>query len=203
MAVGAIVLAAGASTRMGRQKLLLPFAGTTVLAHIVGELHAARVAAVHIVVGHEPKLIRAALADANVTFVDNPNYATGMLSSVRAGLASAPKEWSAALIALGDQPLLRAAHAAALIAAHVADPERILVPGHDGRRGHPLLLPRRYWAEAAVQHDDTGLRGLLSAHAESLRVVELGTDDVVHDMDTPEDYARAIQRESERDLEGR
>lgn len=194
MPIGAIVLAAGASTRMGRQKLLLPFAGTTVVAHIVRELHAAQVAAVYVVVGFEPDRVRAALSGTRVNIVENPDYTRGMLSSVRAGLASAPMAWSAALIALGDQPLIRAAHAAALLAAHAADPDRILVPGHEGRRGHPLLLPRRYWAETAVQHDGTGLRGLLQAHADDVCVVELGTDEVLTDMDTPEDYTRTLAR---------
>ena len=198
MAVGAIVLAAGASTRMGEQKLLLPFAGTTVIAHIVRELHAAHVAAVHVVVGFEPDRVRAALSGSRVNIVENPDYTRGMLSSIRAGLSSAPETWTAALIALGDQPLIRAAHAAALLAAHAADPERILAPGHEGRRGHPLLLPRRFWAEAAVQHDDTGLRGLLHAHAEDLRVVEMGSGDVLSDMDTPDDYARTLARAGER-----
>ncbi len=198
MPVGAIVLAAGASTRMGQQKLLLPFAGTTVIAHIVRELHAAQVAAVHVVVGYEPDRIRAALSGTRVNIVENPDYTRGMLSSVRTGLASAAASWTAALIALGDQPLIRAPHVAALLAAHAANPERILVPGHEGRRGHPLLLPQRYWAEAAVQHSDTGLRGLLHAHAEDLQVVELGTDEVLSDMDTPEDYTRALARAEDR-----
>ncbi len=198
MPVGAIVLAAGASTRMGQQKLLLPFAGTTVIAHIVRELHAAQVAAVHVVVGHEPDRVRAALSSTRVNIVENPDYTRGMLSSVRSGLASAPSAWTAALIALGDQPLIRAAHAARLLAVHAAEPDRILVPGHDGRRGHPLLLPRRYWDEAAVQHNDTGLRGLLQAHAGEVRVLELGTDDVLSDMDTPDDYARTLARAESR-----
>jgi len=194
MPVGAIVLAAGASTRMGQQKLLLPFAETTVIAHIVRELHAAQVAAVHVVVGHEPDRVRAALSGVPVNIVENPDYTRGMLSSVRAGLASAPLAWTATLIALGDQPLLRATHIAALLDRHVADPDRILVPGHEGRRGHPLLLPRRYWDEAAMQHDDTGLRGLLQAHMDEVRLIELGTDEVLSDMDTPEDYARTLAR---------
>jgi len=200
MPVGAIVLAAGASTRMGQQKLLLPFAGTTVVAHIVRELHAAEVASVHVVVGFEPDRVRAALSGTRVNIVENPDYTRGMLSSVRTGLASAPSGWTATLIALGDQPLIRAAHVVALLAAHAAAPDLILAPGHEGRRGHPLLLPRRFWAEAAVQHDDTGLRGLLQAHADDVRVVEVGTDEVLSDMDTPEDYERTLARADDRRL---
>jgi molybdenum cofactor cytidylyltransferase len=196
--VGAIVLAAGASTRMGEQKLLLPFAGATVIAHIVREVQAAHVDAVHVVTGHEPERIHRALAGTNAVFAHNPDNTRGMLSSIRTGLASTPASWTAALIALGDQPLLRAAHARALIAAHAADPERILVPGHTGRRGHPLLLPRRYWHEALVQHEDTGLRGLLAAHADEVRVLEVDTEDVLTDMDTPDDYRRTLEREQER-----
>lgn len=198
MSVGAIVLAAGASTRMGEQKLVMPFARTTVIAHIVRELQTAPVAAVHVVTGHETERIQHALAGFDVIYAHNPDYTRGMLSSIRVGLASAPALWTAALIALGDQPLIRAAHVRALIEAHAADPERILVPGHAGRRGHPLLLPRRYSHEAQVQHDDTGLRGLLAAHAGELTVLDLATDDVLTDMDTPEDYRRTIDRNAER-----
>lgn len=198
MSVGAIVLAAGASTRMGEQKLLLPFAGTTVVAHIVQELQAAQVAAVHVVTGHEPDRIHAALAGMDVVFAHNPDYTRGMLSSIRTGLASAPAHWTAALIALGDQPLMRAAHVRALVDAHAAETDRIFVPGHAGRRGHPLLLPRRYWQEALEQHDDTGLRGLLAAHADAVTVIELATEDVLSDMDTPDDYRRTLARNEER-----
>jgi CTP:molybdopterin cytidylyltransferase MocA len=194
MPTGAIVLAAGASTRMGEQKLLLPFSGTTVIAHIIRELHAAGAAAVHVVTGFEPERIRMALVRERVVFAHNPDYTRGMLSSIRAGLSSAPNDWTAALIALGDQPLMRASHAAALTAAHANDPDRILVPGHAGRRGHPLLLPRRYWREVLEQYDDVGLRGLLTTHAGAVQVVEFGTSDILSDMDTPEDYRRTLER---------
>ena len=203
MSAGAIVLAAGASTRMGRQKLLLPFAGTTVVAHIVLELHAGGVAAVYVVTGFEPEKVRGALAKERVTFAHNLDYTRGMLSSIRAGLASVPQDWSAVLIALGDQPLICAAHVTTLLQEHARTSEDILVPGHHGRRGHPLLLPRRFWQEAMMQHDDTGLRGLLHGHADRVRLIEVGTDDVLHDMDTPEEYDRTVMRASERDFEGR
>lgn len=196
--VGAIVLAAGASTRMGEQKLLMSFARTTVIAHIVRELQAAQVAAVHIVTGFEPERIQKALAGKDLVFAHNPDYTRGMLSSIRTGLESAPAEWTAALIALGDQPLVQAAHVRALIDAHAGDADRIFAPGHAGRRGHPLLLPRRYWPEALTQYDDTGLRGLLTAHAAELTVLDLATDDVLTDMDTPEDYRKTIVRNEER-----
>ncbi len=196
--VGAIVLAAGASTRMGEQKLLMSFARTTVIAHIVRELQSAPVAAVHVVTGFEPERIEKALAGKNAVFVRNADYTRGMLSSIRTGLASAPANWTAALIALGDQPLVLAAHVRALVEAHACDAERIFVPGHAGRRGHPLLLPRRYWSEAQTQHDDTGLRGLLTAHAAEVTVLDLATDDVLTDMDTPQDYRKTIVRNEER-----
>lgn len=198
MSVGAIVLAAGASTRMGEQKLLLPFAGTTVIVHIVQELQAVPVAPVHVVTGHEPDRIHAALTGMGVVFAHNTDYTRGMLSSIRAGLASAPKHWTAALIALGDQPLIRAAHVRKLIDAHATDAGRILVPGHAGRRGHPLLLPRDFWQEAQEKHDDTGLRGLLAVHSEKLTVIDLATNDVLSDMDTPDDYRRTLARDKER-----
>lgn len=190
---GAVVLAAGMSTRMGRQKLLLPFAASTVIGHVVAELQRSAVRDVHVVIGHDAAEVCAALEGSGAVCVENPDYETGMLSSVRAGLRSAPAAWTAALIALGDQPLLRSHTVDALLEIHRESRDQIVVPTYEGRRGHPLVLPRRYWDDVLTLFDDVGLRGVLHAHAAAVREVALDTATLLTDMDYPEDYRRALE----------
>lgn len=190
--IGAIVLAAGESTRMGTQKLLLPYAGSTVIETIVDQVLRSRVDACVVVTGHEPERIRECLGARDVLFAQNDVYRDGMLSSVRAGLAGLGESWEAAIVALGDQPSLRAETIDLLIERHAAAPEEIVVPAFEGRRGHPLLVPTCFREEIMEDFDATGLRGLLHAHPESVVEIGLDTSAILDDMDYPEDYRRAI-----------
>lgn len=193
--IAAVVLAAGLSRRMGFQKLLLPFAGRTVIAHIVAQLQAAPLAAIHIVVGSEAARIAAALAGRPVTLIPNPDpEGGGMLGSVRCGLASLPPNISAALVAIGDQPALTAATVTQLLQAFDPDRPRILVPTHGGRRGHPLLIPAHLFHEIQIRYDDVGLRGLLQAHPASVLEIDFPNSAVLSDMDYPADYQRELNR---------
>ncbi len=195
---GAIVLAAGAATRMGRQKMLLPFAGSTVVAHVVAQIRAAGIESGIVVTGADADAVAAAVARTHFAIARNPDYSRGMLSSVRTGLAAASETWGAALLALGDQPLITPETVRAVISAHGDTPDRIVVPAFRGRRGHPIVLPRAFWDEAMTRHDDVGLRGVLHAHGDRVREVSIDSHDVLSDLDTPEDYARALQRLDER-----
>jgi molybdenum cofactor cytidylyltransferase len=182
---------------MGRQKLLLPFAGTTVIAHVVAQLRRAGVGEVIAVIGADAPEVDAALAGHAVIIARNPDYLRGMLSSVRAGLAAAPSHWTAALLVLGDQPLITPAILGSVLNAAGAD--RIAVPTFNGRRGHPILLPRCFWEEALTRHNDIGLRGVLRAHATAVDQVEVDSEDILADMDTPADYDAALARLAARD----
>ena len=160
----AVVLAAGLSQRMGVQKLLMPFAGKTVVAHIVDQIIGSAVDEVHVVVGHEGRRVARELSDRNVCIVTNPDYESGMLSSVRCGLAALSEECRAVLVALGDQPSITSELVDRMIRSYAETEKQILVPFHDGRRGHPLLFSADYRDEVLTQYDDVGLRGLLQAH---------------------------------------
>ena len=148
----AVVLAAGLSRRMGVQKLLLPFAGKTVVAHIVDQIVASAVDEVHVVVGHEGERVRRELSDRHVSVVTNPDYESGMLSSVRCGLAAAGERCRTVLVALGDQPSVTSELIDRMLGSFAATEKHILVPFHDGRRGHPLLGTRIAQAVWMEQH---------------------------------------------------
>ena len=190
----AVVLAAGLSSRMGSQKLVLPYGGGTVVGHIADELLAGAVDSVLVVVGHEAERVRGALGDRRVTVVENPDYRAGMLSSVRCGLRALPDGCEAVLLALGDQPAVTSELVDEMIRSHAATRKGIVVPVCGGKRGHPLLFSIRYRDEVLSRFDDVGLRGLLDAHPGD--VFELTTLDsaILSDMDCPEDYDRALAR---------
>lgn len=196
--IGGIVLAAGAATRMGQQKLLLPFGGLTVVEQVVAQARGGGVSDLIVVTGADGDAVEHVLAPSGVTTVRNPDFTRGMLSSVRAGLSAAPRSWDAALLLLGDQPLVTSAIVRAVVSAHRQGADRIILPVYGGRRGHPMVLPRVFWPEALTRHDDAGLRGLLRAHGDRVCEIAVDSADILTDMDTPEDYRRALARLVER-----
>lgn len=196
--VGAVVLAGGKSERMGTSKQLLPFAGKTVIEHIVSIILSSRVSETVVVLGHRPERITSLLDEYNVSIVENVHYERGMLSSLRAGLYQAPETWDGILVTLGDQPSLGAEVIDSLIAQFEGYPEGIHVPAYEGRRGHPLLLSARFRDEIMSKHDDEGLRGLLRAHPERVRQFPCESASVLDDMDYPEDYRREVRAFEER-----
>ncbi len=169
----AVVLAAGLSRRMGAQKMLLPFAGKTV-------------------VGHEGRRVSRELSDRPVSVVTNPDYKSGMLSSVRCGLAALPEECRAVLVALGDQPSITPSLIDQMVQGFASTDKSILVPFHDGRRGHPVLFSAEHREEILTQYDDAGLRGLLHAHPDEVFELSVSSSAVLSDMDCPEDYQREL-----------
>jgi len=191
----AIVPAAGQSRRMGVQKQLLPFAGTTVIGHIVDELRRSRIDEVCVVAGHQADRLRQALEARSVRIVVNPDYEqTDMLASIRCGLATMPADYRAVLVALGDQPAITAELVDVMIDCFSTCGRGIVVPIHTGRRGHPLLLDGRYRNEILTGCDQVGVRGLLAAHADDVFELPVSTSAVLSDMDYPEDYRRELAR---------
>ena len=195
MNVTAIILAAGASRRMGTQKLLLPFAGKTVIQHVIDRVIEGGVTDVVAVVGSDRAVAEAA-SRRNVRVAQNPDPDCGMLSSVRCGLLTVPDSCDAALVVLGDQPSISQALIARILEASRTSPGKILVPSFDGRRGHPLLVPIGYREEVFTRYDGEGLRGLLRTHAGD--VLELRADaSALSDMDDLADYRRELKRHAD------
>jgi molybdenum cofactor cytidylyltransferase len=188
----AVVLAAGLSSRMGVQKLMLPFGGKTVVAHILDQLLASSIGEVHVVVGHEAERISRELSGRPVSIVNNPGYKSGMLSSVRCGLQNLPQQCRAVLVVLGDQPSIKSGLVDQMLKSFTATEKNILVPLYKGKRGHPILFSSLYCDEILTQYDDVGLRGLLHAHPDDVSELKVSTSGVLCDMDCPEDYRKAL-----------
>ena len=191
----AIVLAAGQSRRMGPgvQKLLLPLAGTTVLGRVVDALLGSAVGKVLVVTGPDPRIADAVDGRA-VAVVTNTAPNADMLSSVRCGLRALPDDCEAVLVTPGDQPGLASQLVNEMLGTFGACGRGLLVPMHDGRRGHPLLFSVRYVDEVLSRYDGEGLRGLPRAHPEDLFEMTASTPAVLHDVDRPEDYERELKR---------
>ncbi|GAA1944104.1 nucleotidyltransferase family protein [Kitasatospora viridis] len=189
--VPALVLAAGGGRRLGgRPKALLPLRGRPLVEHAVRTVREGGCGPVLVVLGAERERVPAAADLTGCTVLANPDWAEGMGSSLRTGLAALPPDAPAVLVALVDTPGVTPAAVARLLAAHRAGAE-LAAAGYAGRRGHPVLIGARHFAEAAAgATGDAGARALLAAHRSELLLVECGDVAVPDDLDTPEDLAR-------------
>jgi molybdenum cofactor cytidylyltransferase len=187
--IAGIVLAAGSSVRMGRNKLLCDFAGAPLIAHVTDAALGAGLQPVCVVTGHEPERVRNALAARDVSFAHNDEHAQGLAGSLRTGLdalTALGSRYHAVVVLLGDMPRVRAAHVQLLVAAfRDAGPHAICVPEHGGRRGNPVLWPACDWAALRAQSGDVGGRALLHAHADRVQRVAMPDDGVLIDVDSP------------------
>lgn len=181
----AVVLAAGHSRRMGANKLVSELDGRPLVRLAAEAALGSRAARVIVVTGHQAEAVHAALAGLDVTFVHNPDHATGMASSLRAGVAAvaADERAAAALICLGDMPAVRAHHIDAIIEA--ARDAAIVVPTCDRKRGNPVLFGRALFTAIAELTGDTGARGLIEHHAADVRWLALDDPAILLDVDTP------------------
>ena len=195
----AIVPAAGQSRRMGVQKQLLPFAGTTVIGHIVDELQRSRIDEVCVVAGHQADRLRQALEGRAVRIVVNPDYErTDMLASIRCGLAAMPADCRAVLVALGDQPAITAELVDAMIDCFSSGE-----PGNrragSRRPAGASALARRTVPQRNPDRLRSGRPARSAGRARRRRVRASGVDSaVLSDMDYPEDYQRELARLKEK-----
>jgi molybdenum cofactor cytidylyltransferase len=190
--IGAVVLAAGESKRMGVPKLLLPYRGATMIEAVLAGVTASRVDATLVVLGSGRRSVREKIRRFPVSAAVNTRFREGMLSSIQKGVASLPRGFRAVLIVLGDQPGISPSVIDALIEAWKGGRKGIVVPAFGGRRGHPLLLDLKYRRDIERLSPSTGLRGLLAAHPEDILEVNLSDAAVLVDIDTPEDYRKAL-----------
>lgn len=198
--IGAVVLGAGRSQRMGRPKLTLPWGKTTVIGQVVKVLCAADVAEIVVVTGGARVEVEDALRNTPAIPVFNPDFANGEMScSLQVGLKALPESLEAALIVLGDQPLIEKKVVKAVMAAYYQDDSVLVVPSFENRRGHPWLVAHSLWHELLALDPPLTLRDFLNQHLADSRFVNVDTASILQDLDTPKDYQhyRPVQRDSQ------
>ncbi|HZO89913.1 MAG TPA: nucleotidyltransferase family protein [Chthonomonadaceae bacterium] len=193
--VAAIILAAGRSQRMGRLKPLLPFGEKPLLARVIETLVTAQnISPIFVVTGHAAQEIAAAVGEYNIRLVHNANYAAGeMLSSVQAGVRALPADCAAFFLVLGDQPMVQPETFRALLSAWRQSDAPLVAPTFEGRRGHPVLFSSRCAADILALPVGETLKTVVARYAAQRREVPVSDPAILADVDTPEDYARALR----------
>jgi molybdenum cofactor cytidylyltransferase len=197
--VAAVVLAAGRSTRMGAINKLIAEIGGKPLVRIAAEQAlASRASPVIVVTGHERERVEAALAGLPLRLVHNPDFAEGLGTSLKAGIAAVPEDADAAIVCLGDMPQVDSQLIDRLIAGF--DPGRgalVVVPSIEGRRGNPVLWSRRFFPDLMAVQGDIGARHLIASYTEAVVEVPVAGEAALTDVDTPESFT-AVKAEIER-----
>ena len=187
----AVILAAGSSRRMGSQKLLLPFGQNTIIGTVIDNVLNSSVDHVMVVLGANQEKIQDAIGNLPVQFCYNKEHEKGMLSSVICGIRALPQEAVAALIFLGDQPGIPPAVTNSVIDAYMEELVGIVIPVHNHRRGHPLLVDMKYRKEIEHLDLEEGLRALRHHFPDDVMEVEVDEPGILVDIDTREDYKNA------------
>jgi CTP:molybdopterin cytidylyltransferase MocA len=191
--ISGILLAAGESRRMqGAFKPLLKWGKRTVIGECVHQMRNSQLADIFVVLGHRESEIRPRLAGTGVQFAINQEYQKGMLTSVKTGLAMLGPNTNAFLLALVDQPMIKAELIDKLIVAFDENDKGIVMPVYDGRHGHPVIISARYVDDIMQLDDDAegGLREFINNHKSDWLEVAVDTPAVLEDIDLPEDYER-------------
>jgi molybdenum cofactor cytidylyltransferase len=190
----AIILAAGESKRMGFPKMLLQFNGISMLENVILNVTGSVVDNTLVVLGAERKALTDLVSKTSVKYCFNDNYKEGMLSSVKCGFRNLPSDTEAVLIFQGDQPFISPRVINRVIEGYRSSGKGIVIPVYKDKRGHPLLIDRKYRNEIEMLDDREGLRSL--SHKFQDDVYEVDTDDpgILRDFDTYEEYEQEINQ---------
>jgi molybdenum cofactor cytidylyltransferase len=196
--IGTVVLAAGMSKRMGRPKLILPWGATTVLGQVIQVLLGSGLEDIVVVTGGAEQAVALVLRELPVRTVLNLRYKEdNMALSLQVGLAAMGETIEAAMVALGDQPQIEETVVRAVINAyHDKDHPALVVPSYQMRRGHPWIIDRRLWPAVMGLQPPKTLRDLLWENAAQIQYLEVDSQSILLDLDTPADYeGQAPRRE--------
>jgi molybdenum cofactor cytidylyltransferase len=188
--IGAVILAAGTSSRMGEAKQLLRLGEATVLDQVVNNVCGSSVDEIVIVLGHQAETIKQSIATKSLKVVVNESYGQGMGSSLRVGLSALPAEVGAALIVLADQPFVRSATFDQIIDHYQQTSAQIVIPTYKGFRGNPVLLDRSVFSEVMALQGDIGCRAIFGNHLEGIVKVPVEDVGILLDLDSKDDVAR-------------
>ena len=189
--IGAVVLAAGESRRMGKPKMILPWGDSTVIARVCEVLLTSGILEIRVVTGGGREEVDAALQHLPVNTVFNPEYANrNMIHSLQTGIACLSENLKATLVVLGDQPQIELETVCRLVEAFQDIGAPLIIPSYQYRRGHPWLVSRSLWPEILALQPPATLRDYLNNHSAQIEYINLATPTILKDLDTPEDYAR-------------
>lgn len=180
-----IVLGAGQGTRFGDSKMLADIGGAPMIGRVVQTVKQAAIGPVHVVTGHDAEAIESAVNGICDGCLHNPLYRDGMGTSIAAGIASLPADCAAAMIVLGDQPLVSPAHLSRLASAWRKQPDRIVASSYEQTIGPPAVFPRAQFDALNALRGDEGARSLLRDPQAEVVVIEC--EGPMPDVDTPDD----------------
>lgn len=190
----AIILAAGESKRMGFPKMLLSFNGSTMLEIVIRNVIKSDVNNTLVVLGANNNAITGLIKKMSVKYCYNENYKEGMLSSVKCGFRNLPSDFKAVLIFQGDQPLIAPKVINMVIEAYRLSGKGIVIPVHEKKRGHPLLIDRKFRNEIEKLNNHGGLRSLAYQFPDDVQEVETDDSGILQDFDTYEEYKKEINK---------
>ena len=194
--VGALLLAAGLSQRMGALKALLPWQGTTLLAYQASTLQSVGLNPVLVVLGHRAEELKPHVPSVTgVRYLLNPDYLKGKTTSLKTGLSALdPRDTDAVLVLNVDQP--RSPQTLeTILREHRQFTDLITIPTYKGKGGHPIILSLELLDEImGVSEEDQGLKGVVRRHGKNTRLVEMGSDEVLIDLNSEQDYQDALDR---------
>lgn len=188
----ALVLAAGKSTRMGDEnKLLLKFNDKAMVSHVIDQLQLSKVSDIIVVTGNEYADVRKAITQ-KVEFTHNPDFDMGLSSSLKAGIAALHSACDGVMVCLGDMPYISSTNYDVILDAY--EKGAIVVPTSHGKIGNPILFSKQYFDDFMELEGDKGARGLLKHYPEKVIKVELGTEAILEDIDTPDNYQDILSK---------
>ncbi|NDY70697.1 metal-dependent phosphohydrolase [Desulfobacter hydrogenophilus] len=190
----ALIPAAGLSSRMGRYKPLLPLGRTTMIGSVIALFKTAGIREIIVVTGHNHDRLAPAVEAAGARPLFNPDYASGMFSSIRTGVADLPSGITGFFLLPADTPAIRPATIGLIRRKFEEDKDALIVPAFKGETGHPPLIPARLIPAITGAHPDTNLRQIL--FSDPSHIIQLPVHDrgILMDADTPDDYGRVKQK---------
>jgi len=192
--IWAIILAAGESKRMGSPKMLLPFMGITMIENVIANVSGSKVDNIMVVLGADRDSIVKLIRTKAVNYCYNENYKDGMLSSVLCGFRNIPIGHSAVLVFQGDQPLITPNAINSVIEVYLSSGKGIVIPVYESKRGHPILIDRKYRNEIQKLNPAEGLRSLALKYSDDVLEVNTDVAGILRDFDTYDEYKNEINK---------
>jgi molybdenum cofactor cytidylyltransferase len=192
--IWAIILAAGESKRMGFPKMLLSINGKSMLENVILNVIGSYIDHAIVVLGAGSELLTDITSKYSLKICLNDNYKEGMLSSVKCGFRNLPLDFEAVMIFQGDQPLITPKVINKVIEAYKNSDKGIVIPVHEKKRGHPLLINRKYIDKIDQLDNSVGLRSLAYTYPDDVLEIEINDPCILRDFDTYTDYLKVINQ---------